>query len=102
MTLISLFVANAIAHVISYIRLNQAKAPNATGVLGFVFINAIIAVLLYLTFGWVKWLALAFPLIGGLALLTTTILRGKGTWIDYVILVLDIIIVGLVLKYYFL
>jgi len=49
---------------------------------------------------WAKWLALAFPTIGGLGLLTTTILQGKETWIDYLILILDIAVFALVLKHY--
>jgi len=83
-------VANAIAHVISYLKLRKSKSPNAVGVLAFVFINAIIAVLLWQGVSWAIWLALAFPLIGGLALLFTTIIPGKGGWIDYLILLFDI------------
>lgn len=93
MTLIYLLIANAIAHIISYLRLQKSKAPNTTGVLVFVFINAIIALLLWQGFSLAKWVALIFPLIGGFGLLTTTILKGKGTWIDYVILILDIVII---------
>lgn len=97
MTLIYLLIANAVAHIVSFVKLNQVKAPNAMGVLAFVFINAGIAALLWQGFAWAKWLALAFPFIGGLGLLFTTILKKKGTWIDYIILVLDIFIVALVL-----
>lgn len=102
MTLISLFLANALAHVVSYQRLTKAKAPNATGVLVFVFINAIIAALLWQGISWAKWPALIFPSVGGLALLLTTIIKGEGTWIDYFILLLDIAIIGIVLTTYFL
>jgi len=101
-TIIALYIANAIAHIISYQRLRKVKAPNARGVLAFVFINVIIAILLWQGLGWSKWLALIFPIVGGLGLLITTILKGKGTWVDFVILVLDIAIIGLVLNYYFL
>jgi len=93
--------ANTVAHVISYLKLRSIKAPNATGVLVFAIINAAIALLLWQGIDWAKWLALAFPIIGGLGLLTVTILKGKGTWIDYIILVLDIVIITLVLNYYF-
>lgn len=96
-TIISLLLANAVAHIVSYLKLRKVKAPNATGVLAFVFINALIAILIWQGLAWAKWLALIFPAVGGLALLFTTILRGKGTWIDYVILILDIIIISLVL-----
>lgn len=98
MTIIYLLIANAIAHIISFVKLKKINAPNTMGVLLFVFINAAIAVLLLLGFAWAKWLALAFPLIGGLGLLLTTILKKKGTWIDYIILMLDIFIVTLILK----
>lgn len=102
MTIIYLLISNAIAHIISFVKLNRRDAmysvsTNAMGVLLFVFINAIIAFLLWQGFAWAKWLAFAFPLIGGLGLLFTTILKKKGTWIDYIILMLDIFIVSLVL-----
>lgn len=98
--IILLFVANAIAHIISYLKLKKAKSPNAMGVLAFVFINFIMALLLWQRLDWAIWLALIFPTFGGLGLLVTTIRKGKGTWIDYAILVLDITIVALVLNYY--
>lgn len=98
MTIIYLLIANAIAHIISFVKLKKTNAPNAMGVLAFAFINAMIAFSLWQGFTWVKWLALAFPLIGGLGLLLTTILKKKGTWIDYIILTLDILIVTLMLK----
>jgi len=101
-TIIALYIANAIAHIISYQRLRKVKAPNARGVLAFVFINALIALLFWQGLNWAKWLAFIFPAVGGLALLFGTILKGKGTWIDYVILALDIVIVSLVLNFYIL
>ena len=100
-TIIALLVVNAAAHIISFQKLKKAKAPNSMGVLAFVFINALIALLLWQGLSWAKWLVLIFPAVGGLGLLITSILKGKGTWIDYLILVLDIAIVGLVLKQYF-
>jgi len=100
--LISAFVANAIAHIISFQKLKKAKDANAAGVLAFVFINALIALLIGLGFSWAKWPAIAFPAIGGLALFFTTLIQGKGGWIDYVILALDILIISLVLTLYFL
>lgn len=99
-TIIALFVINAIAHIISYIKLRQIKAPNTMGVLIFVFINVLIVILLWQGLSWAKWTALIFPIIGGLGLFTTTILKGKGIWIDFIILVLDIVIVGLVLNHF--
>ena len=102
MLIITALIANSIAHIISYLQLNRAKAPNSMGVLAFVFINAIIAILIWQNHSWSKWLALIFPLIGGSGLLITTITKGTGKWIDYVILLLDIAIITLVLKNYFL
>ena len=99
-TIIALFIANVLAHIISFLRLRKVKAPNATGVLAFVFINATIVLLFWQGLTWAKWLALIFPTVGGLALLFGNILKGKETWIDYLILALDIVIVGLVLNYY--
>jgi len=100
--IIFLFAANSIAHWFSYGSLKAKNDPGATGVLGFVFINLIIAILLSFEFDWAKWPALIFPLIGGMGLLITTILKGKGTFIDYLIFVLDVITIFLVLRYFFL
>ncbi|WP_044213108.1 hypothetical protein [Flammeovirga sp. OC4] len=97
-----MLVANAIAHIISFQKLRKAKAPNSAGVMAFVFINAIIAILLLQNVDWAKWLALIFPSLGGFGLLITTIIKGKGTWIDYIILLLDSTIVGLSLNYHIL
>ena len=99
--IIWMFIANALAHIISYQKLSKAKAPNKMGVLAFVFINILIAILLWQRFEWAKWVAIVFPIVGGLGLLFTTILKRKGIWIDYTIFVLDIVIVGLVLYNFF-
>ncbi|NME72666.1 hypothetical protein [Flammeovirga aprica] len=101
-TIIALFIANATAHIISFQKLKKVEAPNSTGVLAFVFINALIVLLLWQSFVWAKWPALLFPVLGGFGLFLTTIIKEKGTWIDYVIFLLDIIIISLVLDYYFL
>ena len=89
-------IANLIAHTISFIQLNKVKDPNSKGVLVFVFVNAIIAFLLWQQFDWAKWLALIFPFLGGLALLIGTIAKGRAKWIDYVIIVLDVSVICLV------
>lgn len=90
-------IANTITHIVSYIQLSKVKAPNAMGVLAFVFINAIIALLIWQGFAWSKWLAVIFPLIGGTALFITSIAKGNGQWVDYVIFALDMAIVALAL-----
>jgi len=90
-------IANSIAHIISFIQLNKVQDPNSKGVLVFVFVNAIIALLLWQQFDWAKWLALIFPLLGGLALLIGLIAKGKAKWIDYVIIILDISVICLVI-----
>jgi len=100
-TIIGLLIANAIAHIISFVRLNKINSPDKNGVLAFVFINAIVAVLLWQGIDWAKYLALIFPLLGGLGLLFTNILKGKGTWIDYLILALDVALVVLIINYIF-
>ncbi len=92
-----LFVVNAATHVVSYRQLAAKGAPNRGGVLLFVVINAVLAVLVGLDLSWAKWPAVAFPLFGGLGLTATTIRPGKGTPIDFAILGLDITTVVLVL-----
>jgi len=101
-TIIGVFAANCIAHVVSFLKLKEQNSSDAPGVLVFAFINVIVGVLLFLGASWAKWFALAVPLIGGGALLLTKIIKGQGTWIDYIILILDIVAIGLSLKYFIL
>jgi len=96
-SIIGIFITNCIAHLISFQRLKKTNSSDAPGVLVFSVINAIIAVLLWQDFSWGKWIALVVPFIGGSALLFTKIIRGQGNWIDYVILILDILAIGLCL-----
>ena len=84
---------NALAHVVSFRQLQAEQSPNAPGVGAFVAINTVIAVLLILGQDWAKWLALVFPAIGGAGLFVQTISKGKASTIDWVILVLDVILV---------
>lgn len=84
---------NALAHVVSFRQLQANESPNARGVGAFVAINTAIAVLLILGQDWAKWLALIFPAVGGTALFVRTISKGSGKAIDWVILVLDLILV---------
>lgn len=102
MPIIIAFIANSVLHIISFLNLKKSKSPNATGVLVFVFINAIIAYLLWKDIEWAKWVAVIFPILGGIGLLMTTIMKGKGQWVDYLIFILDIVIVYLVLNLYIL
>lgn len=97
MLLVKLFALNAIAHIISFVGLNKAKSPNRIGVLAFVFINAAIGLLLFFNVSWSIWLALIFPAIGVLALLFGTLFKGNGKLIDYIILILDIVIIIMVI-----
>ena len=64
-------------------------------------INAIIAFLIYSQLSWAKWLAVFFPTLGVSALLISTILKGKGAFIDYIILLLDVLIIFLTIKHFF-
>jgi hypothetical protein len=99
--LIILFVINAVAHIISYRKLKATNAPNTLGVLGFIFINIVLALLFWQDVSWAKWLGLIFPAIGGLGLFFSTLIKGRGTWIDCFILILDILIIGFILTTYF-
>ena len=100
-TILALFWLNAISHVISFVKLNKTDDPIKNGVLAFVFINAIIAILLYQGVTWGKYPALIFPMLGGMALLVSTLLKGKGTWIDFVIFGIDVVTIGLVIAFFF-
>jgi len=100
--IIILLILNAIAHIFSFRKLKAENSSNANGVAGFIFINAVLALILGLGFSWAKFPVLIFPAIGALGLLFTTIFKGEGTLIDFTILILDILIIGLTLKFYFL
>lgn len=95
--LISLCILNTLAHLVAFKQLSKAKDPSKIGVLIFAFINTSLALLFSYRIEWAKWPALIFPLLGGSLLVFTTILKGKGTWIEYVLLLLDIGIIITVL-----
>ena len=85
---------NAIAHIIAFLKLNREQSPNRWGVLAFVFIDAILGVMLFTGPDWAQYLAIIFPALGGIALMTQ-IMRGEpADWIDYSIIALDVLVVG--------
>lgn len=91
--IIFLFVLNAIAHLVSFWKLPNKKNSDAGGILGFAILNTGIAYLLWQGFDWAKWFALILPIIGGAGLFSTSIIKGKGRWIDYLIFLIDVVIV---------
>lgn len=95
MLIITLLMANAIAHVISFVQLRKVQSPHATGVFIFIFVNALLAGLVWFNVNWAMYLVLIGAIIGCLGLLITTLLPKKGQWVDYVILLLDISIISL-------
>lgn len=97
---IILLLINAFFHAISFFLLRNDKAPSRWGVLAFVIINTVIGVSLLKGTEWAEFLALAFPLIGGVGL-SLQIKKTKYPYIDYVILGLDILIVGIMLYLFF-
>ena len=99
--LLALFVINGIAHIFLYRKLKRTKEPNPTSALPFVLIYPIFGILIWQCIDWVKWPSLVIPILGLLALLFTSILKGKGQFIDYFIAILDTVIPILVLLYLF-
>jgi len=85
-----LFVANAIAHVVSFLQMRSSGAANSAGVLVFAAVNAAVALLLVLDVSWSQWPALIVPIIGGSGLFATPIRSGQGMPIDYTIFGLDL------------
>lgn len=100
--LLGLFMLNAFLHVLSFNYLNRIDDPTKMGVLAFVFINLIIAALIYFGIEWAKYPALIFPLIGGIALFTTTMIPKKGRPVDYAILGVDVVTIIVVLFFWIL
>ena len=92
-SLVALSLANAAAHWVSYNAMKKRKAPGANGVLSFCFVNAGLAISTYhfMEAPWAQKLGMAFPSIGCLGLCTNKLIPGKGTAIDYVVFVLDIV-----------
>ena len=93
--LLGALLANALAHVYSYRQLSKEQSENALGVLVFAFVNASLAGLLWFQIEWAHWPTLILPLLGATGLSITTLIPGKGGVVDYIILLLDILIIGL-------
>ena len=92
---ILLLIANAVAHLVQGMRLRQegADAAQTNGVLAFVAINGIIALLLIFNLGWARYLALIFPLVGGAGLAINFRNSGGSKAISMFILLLDLALV---------
>ena len=99
--LLALFVINGISHIFFYRKLKRTNEPNPSSALPFVLLYPLFGLLIWLGISWVKWPALIIPILGLLALLLTSILKGKGQIIDYFIAVLDTVIPVLVFLYFF-
>ena len=86
-----LLIANALAHVLQYLRMRAESAPSQeqAGVLAFAIINGLIALFLGLNLSWAEYLALAFPLIGGVGLSLNLRNSGGSKALSYLILALD-------------
>lgn len=99
---IILLIANAIAHLVQSMRLRQegAAANQTMGVLAFVVINGIVALLLIFNQNWARYLALVFPLLGGTALALTFRQSGGSRTLSIVILLLDVALI-LIFSYLF-
>lgn len=93
---IGLLLANAVLHVISYFELEHQQSNQRWGALAFVLINALLAALFTRSLIWARYLAIVFPLIGGIGLLTQLKSSKIPKWINYAILIVDAAIVGLV------
>ena len=96
-TLVILLVANAVVHLLSFNALNMSKDKNRWAVFAFAIINAVLVILIKAGFPWARYLALLFPLIGGIALLTQLSKSNSPRWMDYTILLLDALIIVLIL-----
>lgn len=99
--LLVLFIINGISHIFLFRKLKRTNEPNPTLALPFVLIYPLFGILIWQGIGWVKWAALVIPILGLLALLSTSITKGKGQLIDYFIAILDTIIPILVFMYLF-
>ena len=99
--LLVLFIINGIAHIFLYSKLRRTNEPNSTSALPFVLIYPIFGILIWQGIDWVKWPASVIPVLGLLALLFTSIFKGKAQFIDYFIAILDTVIPILVLMYLF-
>ena len=99
--LLALFVINGIAHIFLFRKLKRTNEPNPTSALPFVLIYPIFGILIWQGIDSIKWPALVVPILGLLALLFTSIFKGKGQFIDYFIAILDTMIPILVFLHLF-
>jgi hypothetical protein len=91
--IITCLVLNAVMHVVSFYYLNKQQDNSRWGVLAFVLINMIIALLLQMNFSWAIYLAIVFPAIGGIGLTATLKSSKAPLWVDLSILALDLTLI---------
>lgn len=95
--IIVLLIANAIVHLLSFNALNIQKAANRWTVFAFAIINLLLVFFLKMGYPWARYLAIIFPLIGGIGLLTQLSKSTSPKWMDYTILLLDALIIVLLI-----
>lgn len=91
--IITCLVLNAIMHVVSFYYLNKQQENSRWGVFAFVLINIIIALLLQMNISWAIYLAIVFPVIGGIGLMATLKASKAPLWVDLSILGLDLTLI---------
>jgi len=96
---IVLLFCNAAAHVVSAVALRQRNAATSDigGVAAFALINAAIGAAIWAGQSWAEWLAIAFPTIGAIGLLTTWRESKAPRWVNIAILALDIALITIFL-----
>ena len=99
--LVVLFIINGISHIFLFKKLKRTNESNPASALPFVLIYTLFGILIWQDVSWVKWPALVIPVLGLLALLLTSIFKGKGQFIDYFIAILDTAIPILILIFLF-
>lgn len=96
-----LLAANAFVHIIQgfFYGFNKKTIPVVIwgiilGVIGYLWLNPVA--------DWVKWVTLIMPIVGGTGLVTQLSSSTNAKWIDYSILVLDVVTIGLMVYLLFL
>ena len=92
-----LFFVDFVLHIFQYSHLQRQKSPLTSGVLVFMIIYALLGILMLQPISWIKYVAMAIPLFGGISLIFTLKRFMLPKWINYSILIADFSIVAAII-----
>ena len=89
-----LFFIDFVLHIFQFSHLRRQKSPLTNGVFVFMIIYALLGILILQPVSWIKYMALAISLFGGISLIFTLKRFVLPKWINFSILIVDFAIVA--------